>query len=88
MKIEEKKSNTPHGVKTFYKGRGEAWFLHQEEAIHHLNGHTVSEATELITGKWFPRYPFAREGKKMNSMIFTKDFRKYLEGSGYDANYS
>jgi len=86
MKIKEKSSITPVGAVTLYKGRGEAWFLYQEEAIHHLNGHTTSEASALITGKGMPRYPFAKEGKKMNAMIFTREFRKFLEGSGYDAN--
>jgi len=71
-----------------YKGRDEVWFLYEEEAVHHLNGHTGSDATELITGKYFPRYPFARGSKKMGSLIFTRDFRRFLEGSEYDANYS
>jgi len=70
-----------------HKGRDEVWFLHEEEALHHLSGHTGSEATRLLTGKYFPRYPFSSGTKKMKSIIFTRDFRKYLEGSGYDANY-
>ncbi len=90
MKIESKtKSVKANGQQVIlHRGKGEAWFLHREEAVYHRCGNTASEATALITGKGgMPRYPFAREGKKMNAIIFTREFRRFLEGSEYNANF-
>jgi hypothetical protein len=84
------KSITLHGEQlTLYQGRGDSWFLHEEEAINHSHGHTVAEATMLITGKWFPRYPYAKApNKKYDARIYTSAFRYWLDGVDYDANQS
>ncbi len=82
------KSIMRHGVShTLYRGKGEAWFLNAEEALNHSHGHTTMEATFLITGKHFPRFPYAKaQQKRYDARIYTSKFRYWLEGVDFNAS--
>ena len=75
------KSITLHGeMRTLYRGKDEAWFLHEDEAQQHRMGHTVAEALMLITGSGLPRFLFATTKKDSWPRASAREFRRYLEG--------
>ncbi len=65
-----------------YRGKGEAWFLHKEDAIHHRNGHNGIEALKLITGSDAFPFPYGDHKEfSFGSPYLSKKFREYLNAT-------
>lgn len=70
-----------YGIKQIlYRGKGQCWFLHMDEALHHSIGRTGHEALRLITGDDHVNFPFyAMGGIQHKNIPITKGFRAYLK---------
>lgn len=72
-----------HGMlHVLYRGKGDCWFLHMDEALDHSRGRTGYEALKIIIGTDHINYPFhASGGIPHRTIPITKEFRQYLNNT-------